>query len=140
MPLKEGFTMTRLATLLILALSTQLALATDRECESISNVLGFAVVSFDETTVVSFFAAPDSSIQPAQIIRFYNDPTINSLRFRAEGKETYSSLRPEAHHLDYFIFELPVRSRRNGWLEVEVDEEKSKTLFVQENQTVRFFN
>jgi hypothetical protein len=136
-----GVYMIQLATILVLSLCAQAVTTTDRgECENTSNIRGFAAVSFKETTVLSFFAEPNSSKQPAQVIRFYNDLNINSLSFRAEGKETYSLLRPEAHKLDYSKFELPVRSRRDGWLEVEVDEQGGKTLFVQENQAVRFFD
>ena len=132
--------MRHLAISLILAFIIQVAPAIDPECENITNIIGYAVVSFDSNTVLPFFAQPNSSKQPVQLIRFYNDSAVNSLRFRAEGNKTYSLLRPEMHHLDYSIFELPVRSKRNGWLEVIVDQQKWITLWVEETQTVRFVN
>lgn len=47
-------------------------------------------------------------------------------------------LSPKAHKLDYSLFELPVKNKRNGWLEVVVDEQPGKTLWVQESKAVRF--
>jgi len=108
------------------------------ECENTSKVIGFGVVSFDEKTVLPFFADSDASKQPVQVVRFYHEPAINSLSFRVEGKGSYSLLRPEGHKLDYSIFDLPVRSKRDGWLEVLADQESGKTLWVREDQTVRF--
>jgi hypothetical protein len=100
--------------------------------------MGFGVVGFDEKTIIRFFADADSSKPPIQVVRFYHEPAVNSLSFRVEGKGYYSLLRPEGHKLDYDIFDLPVRTRRAGWLEVVADQESGKTLWVRENQTVRF--
>lgn len=110
----------------------------ERECQNTSDILGFAVIHFDETTVIPFYPGSDSAKRPVQVVRFYDEPSTNSLSFRVEGKESYPLLRPEAHKLDYFIFDLPVRSRQDGWLEVVVDQKSRKMLFVQENQVVRF--
>lgn len=132
--------MIRLVIIFILALFTQVTAATDRECENTADVLGYAAVSFDSTTVLPFFAKADSSEQPVQVLRFFNDAAINSLSFRAEGKDVYSLLRPEMHKLDYSVFELPVRSKHDGWLEVVVDSQTHKTLWARENQTVRFIS
>jgi len=130
--------MIQLATILTLVLFTQITAATDRECEKVTDVLGFAVVSFDSTTVLPFFAESVSSKLPVQVLRFYNDPATDSLSFQVTGKESYPLLRPEAHKLDYFLFELPVKRKRNAWLEVVVDERTGKTLWVREGKAVRF--
>ncbi|MDQ1557115.1 MAG: hypothetical protein QOD32_175 [Pyrinomonadaceae bacterium] len=108
------------------------------ECENISRVLGLAVVKVDVTTVVPLFAKPDSSGQPVQVIRFYHDPATNSLSYRVEGKETDSRIRPKHSKVDYDIFELSVLNRRGEWLEVVVNEDTGRTLWLQENQTVKF--
>ena len=108
------------------------------ECENTSKVIGFGVVSFNEKTVIPFFADSDASKQPVQVVRFYHEPATNSLSFRVEGEGSYSLLRPRGHKLDYFIFDLPVRARRDGWLEVVADQESGKTLWVREDQTIRF--
>jgi hypothetical protein len=139
MPPNVAVNMARLIAILLLCVFTQVTVVSARECDNIKNILGVAVVSFDSTTVLRFFAKPDSSKPPVQVIRFFNDSTTNSLSFRVEGNDRYSLLRPESHKLDYFIFELLVRSRRNGWLEVVVDQ-TGKKLWVGEGQTVRFTN
>ena len=108
------------------------------ECQNVTDILGFADISFDATTVLYFFDKPDASEKPAQTLRFYNDTTINSYSFRAEGEKSYSALRPEAHKLDYDIFNLAVVNRRNGWLKVVVGEQKNKTLWLKEGKLVRF--
>lgn len=139
--------MTRLTAIVLLLLSACLCLqrgewhvptapsqkaASAAECENTSGVIGFGVVSFGEKTAIPFFAHPVASKRPVQVVRFYHEPAVNSLSFRAEGKEAYSLLRPEAHKLDYDIFDLPVRARRDGWLEVVADEESGRTLWVRE--------
>jgi hypothetical protein len=139
MPPNVAVNIARLIAILLLCVFTQVTVVSARECDNIKNILGVAVVSFDSTTVLRFFAKPDSSKQPVQVIRFFNDSTTKSLSFRVEGNDRYSWLRPESHKLDYFIFELLVRSRRNGWLEVVVDQ-TGKTLWVGEGKTIRFTN
>lgn len=117
------------------------AAASVGECEAASDtskVIGFGVVSFNEKTVIPFFADSDASKQPVQVVRFYHEPATNSLSFRVEGEGSYSLLRPGGHKLDYFIFDLPVQARRDGWLEVVADQESGKTLWVREDQTIRF--
>jgi len=109
-------------------------------CENVADVLGFADISFDATTVIYFYAKPNTSENPAQTLRFYEDKTINSLSFRSEGEKSYSLLNPERYKLDYSIFDLNVKSRRNGWLEVKVDEQTNETLWLQESKSVRFEN
>lgn len=137
MPPNVRVNMVRVIAIVILHVFTQVTAVSALECDNIKNVLGVAVVSFDSTTVLPFFAQPDSSKQPIQVIRFFNDSATNSVSFRVEGNESYSWLRPESHKLDYFNFELPVRSKRNGWLEVVVDQ-TGKTLWVGDGQSVRF--
>lgn len=120
----------------------QKAISPDLKCQNVVDILGFADVIFDEATVLSFYATPDSLQQPAQTLRFFQDSTINSFSFRAEGKKSYPLLRPEAHKLDYDIFELAVINKRDGWLkdwlEVIVDDQTNETLWVQTGLTVRF--
>lgn len=108
------------------------------ECQNVAGVLGFADISFDASTVLQFFEKPDASGKPAQTLRFYDDPAINSYSFRAEGEKSYPALRPGAHKLDYDLFELAVVNRRGGWLEVVVSEKKDETLWLKEDKLVRF--
>ncbi|MBA3634554.1 MAG: hypothetical protein H0W58_17370 [Acidobacteria bacterium] len=98
------------------------------ECENITGILGSAYINFDATTVLYFYDKPDTSQTPAQTLRFYEDTTSKMYSFRAEGEKSYFELNPERHKLDYFLFDLAVKSRRNGWLEVVVGEQKDETL------------
>ena len=108
------------------------------ECENINDILGFADISFDATTVLRFYAKPDASEKPAETLRFYEDRSVKSFRFRAEGDHSFSHLGSGAKNLDYDIFELAVKSRRNNWLEVVVDDQTDETLWLQEGKIVRF--
>ena len=108
------------------------------ECQNVVGTLGFADISFDASTVIRFYAKPDTSEQPAQTLRFYDDTVLKMFSFRAEGGKSYSLLRPEVHKLDYFLFDLAVKSWRKGWLEVVVDDQTNETLWVQESKVVRF--
>jgi hypothetical protein len=128
------------AIVIVLALSVRLAPAADRVCENVSNVIGLATINFDSTTVLPLFAQPSSTEQPVEVLRFYYDPATKSDTFRAEKSGIYPLLRPEMHKLSYSLFELPVRSKRSGWLEVVVDERKAETLWVNESETVRFLD
>ncbi|MEJ7847347.1 MAG: hypothetical protein WKF92_04570 [Pyrinomonadaceae bacterium] len=40
--------------------------------------------------------------------------------------------------MDYFLFDLAVKSRSNGWLEVVVGEQKNETLWLKESKAVQF--
>lgn len=108
------------------------------ECQNVTGILGFAYMSFDDKTVLYFYGKPDASQTPAQTLRFYDDTTINSYSFRAEGEKSYFELNPKRHKLDYSLFDLAVVNRRNGWLEVVVGEQKNETLWLKESKLVQF--
>lgn len=112
------------------------AVLTDINCENVVDVLGFAHISFNETTVVYFYSKPNASENVAQTLRFYDDR--GSFSFRAEGEKSYSLLNVDRHKLDYSIFDLNVKSKRSGWLEVIVDEQTNETLWLQESKSVLF--
>ena len=121
-----------------ISIEPQKTVSTGLDCQNVTGVLGFTDISFDATTIIYFYAKPNASEQPAQTLRFYDDTTINSFSFRAEGEKSYSLLNPKRHKLDYSMFDLAVKSRRNGWLEVWVDEQTDGTLWLQESKDVRF--
>jgi len=120
------------------SIEPQQTISTNLECKNVADVLGFANISFDATTIINFYAKPNVSEQPAQTLRFYDDTTIDSFSFRAEGEKSYSLLNPKRHKLDYFLFDLAVKNRRNGWLEVWVDEQTNGTLWLRESKDVQF--
>ncbi len=108
------------------------------ECENTVGVVGFADISFDATTVLRFYDKPEAPTAPAQTLGFYRDEALKMDSFKAEGKRTYSLLRPEVHKLDYYLFDLAVKRRNTGWLEIQVDDETKETLWLQESKTVKF--
>lgn len=108
------------------------------ECQNVTGILGFADISFDDKTVLYFYGNPNETKTASQTLRFYNDTTIKSYSFRAEGEKSYFELNPERHKLDYSLFDLAVVNRRNGWLEVVVGEQKNETLWLKENKSVQF--
>jgi hypothetical protein len=108
------------------------------ECENITGILGSAYIDFDAKTVLYFYDKPDASQKPAQTLRFHEDTALKMYSFRAEGEKSYFELNPERHKLDYFLFDLAVKSRRNGWLEVIVGEQKNETLWLKESKAVQF--
>lgn len=108
------------------------------KCENIASIIGAAEIGFDESTVLYFFEGPDSRFPPAQTIRFYNDTNLKMLSFRAEGSRPYFELDPERHKLDYSLFDLAVKDRRSGWLEVVVGKQSDETLWLKESKVVRF--
>jgi hypothetical protein len=107
------------------------------KCENISGIIGSADIDFDASTVLYFYNQPDSSQPPAQTLRFYDDDSLKMYSFRAEGERPYFELNPERHKLDYSLFDLAVRSRREGWLEVVVGEQNNETLWLKEGKHVR---
>lgn len=108
------------------------------ECQKTTDILGFANISFNATTVLYFYAKPDATEKPAQTLRFYDDTTLKMDSFRAEGEKSYALLDPKRHKLDYYLFDLAVRNKRGGWLEVIVDDQTNETLWLQESKIVRF--
>jgi hypothetical protein len=108
------------------------------ECENVTGVIGAADISFDTKTVLYFYNNPDAAQTPAQTLRFYDDTNLKMFSFRAEGEKSYFELNPERHKLDYSLFDLAVKSRRDGWLEVIVGEQKDETLWLKESKTVKF--
>ncbi len=110
------------------------------ECENTNGIIGFAEISFNGTTVLRFYEQPKTTAAPAQILRFYEDRDLKMDSFKAEGKKAYSLLRPEVHKLDYYLFDLAVRTRNNGWLEVIVDNQSDETLWLPEGKIVKFEN
>lgn len=110
------------------------------ECENTSGIIGFAKISFDRTTVLRFYEKPTASPIPAQTLRFYEDRDLKMDSFKAEGKRSYGLLRPEVHKLDYYLFDLAVKTRSDSWLEVRVDDQSHETLWLQESKNVKFEN
>lgn len=110
----------------------------DIECQNIKDIIGSADISFDGKTIINFYEKPATSQTPAQTLRFYEDKELKMDSFRAEGKKFYNLLNPDRHKLDYYIFNLAVKSERNGWLEVIVDDQTKETLWLQENKDVEF--
>ena len=112
------------------------------ECENITGILGSAYINFDAKTVLYFYDKPDASQTPAQTLRFYENTALLMYSFRAEGEKSYFELNPKRHKLDYSLFDLAVKSRRNGWLEdwleVVVGEGKNETLWLKESNAVEF--
>jgi len=108
---------------------------TATRCHDVSDVLGFGVVDVEDKNVLTFFTRPDSSEPPALTIRLYQDHAINSINHRVQGAEHF---RPATLHLDYHLFELSVKTRRQGWLKVVVDEQTARTLWMREGRDVRF--
>lgn len=110
----------------------------DFECQNITGIIGSADISFDGKTVLYLYEKPNASQLPAQTLRFYDDKELKMDTFKAEGEKFYNLLRPEVHKLDYYLFDLAVRSRQNGWLEVMVDDQTKERLWIQENKAVKF--
>jgi hypothetical protein len=108
------------------------------ECQNIKGIIGSANISFGGKTVLHFYEIPNTSQSPAQTLRFYEDKKLKMDSFKAEGRKSYNLLNPEMHKLDYYIFDLAVKNRRNGWLEVIVDNKTNETLWLQENKDVKF--
>lgn len=108
------------------------------ECQNIKDIIGSADISFDGKTVLNFYEKPNVMQSPAQTLRFYEDKELKMDSFKAEGNKSYNLLKPDSHKLDYYIFNLAVKNRRNGWLEILVDDQSNETLWLQENKTVKF--
>lgn len=108
------------------------------ECENITGIIGKADIGFDATTVLYFYEKPGAEQTPAKTLKFYNDTNLKMLSFRAEGEKSYFELNPERHKLDYFLFDLAIKSRRDGWLEVVGSEQKDETLWLKESKSVQF--
>lgn len=119
-------------------IETQKPVPNTFECQNITGIIGSADISFDRKTVLYFYEKPDASQMPAQTLRFYEDKELKMDSFKAEGKKSYNLLDPEMHKLDYYLFDLAVKSRRNGWLEVIVDDNTKEMLWLQENKSVKF--
>lgn len=114
------------------ALRAQLHAARDT-CESTHGVLGFAHLLYDASTVIRFYAGPDSAAAPVTTVNFH--PTEHDVSFRIDGQPR-AALRPELHKLDYGLFELHVLARRDGWLRVGVG--GGEALWMPEDARVRF--
>ena len=116
----------------------QKIVSNDVECQNINGIIGSADISFDGKTVLQFYEKSNVSQSPAQTLRFYEDKELKMDSFKVEGEKSYNLLNPAMHKLDYYIFDLAVKSRLNNWLEVVVDNKTNETLWLQENKNVKF--
>ena len=53
---------------------TQTTISDSAECQIITGIIGNADIGFDAKTVINFYSNPTTSGQPAQTLRFYDDP------------------------------------------------------------------
>lgn len=116
----------------------QKIVSNDVECQNINGIIGSADISFDGKTVLQFYEKPNASQSPAQTLRFYEDKELKMDSFKAEGEKSYNLLNPDVHKLDYYLFNLPAKTRLNGWLEVVVDDGTNETLWLKESKNVEF--
>lgn len=99
--------------------------------------LGLGLVSFNfgDSSVLHFYELPTDK-QPVKNIVFFHDRRINSLNIRNLEKQQ-EWLNPEVLWLDYSSLIFRTRKIKDDWLEVVVNNETGKTLWLKKsNQTV----
>lgn len=98
--------------------------------------IGFASVEFEANTTLNFYSSSDSQ-QPSKQVKFINNEEINSITFQ-DNDEVQNWLNPETLWLDYYQFILRVVNKREGWLEVVVNETNKNTLWIKDDKNITY--
>jgi hypothetical protein len=98
--------------------------------------IGLVSITFDEKTTLHFYSAPNDE-QPTATLQFFDDHKINSISIRdLEKHEVW--LKPEVLGLDYLSFIFRCSTIENNWMEVIVNNETGKTLWLKQSNIITF--
>lgn len=97
---------------------------------------GIVKIEFDDKTIVDFYDKLTDKTQSKRI-EFFDDKSINSWNIKNLDKEK-TWLKPEVLWLDYSQFNFRCKTHANGWLEVIVNNETGKTLWIKETKKTKF--
>lgn len=100
--------------------------------------LGLISINFDDKTTLYFYSTPNDK-EPKRTIQFFNDQTINSWNIRNLDNHK-EWLKPEILWLDYSQFVFRCLSVQGDWLEVMVNNENGKTLWLKKNDLTTLRN
>lgn len=95
--------------------------------------IGIVTVDFDSTTVIDFYASPANS-KPERTIEFFNDKSLNSWNIKELAKHT--QWLSTYMNLDYSIFNFQYKRERDDWIEVVVNLETGKTLWIRKSPEI----
>ena len=121
-----------MSSLLLLPALALLLGATEAPPEVVG--LGIASVSVETGVRLDLFAEPDAT-DPVLTVELVEDPSILSIVLASEAPEWF---RPETLWLDYSLFTFRVVSATDAALEVVVDAEGGRTLWLRRQPAVEF--
>lgn len=96
--------------------------------------LGIASVSVEDGVRLDLFAEPDAA-EPALTLDLVEDPSLRSI---ALAEEAPAWFRPETFWLDSSLFTFRVVRATDAALEVVVDDESGRTLWLRRQPAVAF--
>ena len=97
---------------------------------------GIVEILFDDKTIVDFYSAPMDKGYFKRI-EFFDDQGSWNIRNLEKEKNW---LRPEVLWLDYSRFIFRCKSTTMDWLEVIVNNEDGKSLWIKKNERTRFLS
>jgi hypothetical protein len=97
---------------------------------------GLLSVSFNEETVLFFYNNPGDKV-PAKNIEFFNDKSINSWNIK-NLKTQKEWLNPEVLWLDYSPLVFRVKTVKDPWFQVVVNNTTGKYYWIKTNKSTSF--
>jgi len=99
--------------------------------------IGVIVIDFSENTVVEFYDSPELNLKPVKSIMFYDDH-VNQV-WKIKNMETHKSwLKPEAYNPLYDLLAFRCISKKDGWIEVMVNNNTGQTFWIKSSDITLF--
>lgn len=95
---------------------------------------GLVSINFDDKTILHFYATKTDN-QPVKIVEFFNDD--NNWNIRDLDKQK-AWLKPEVLELDHSTFIFRCKSLTDDWLEIIVNNENGKSLWLKKNELTKY--
>jgi hypothetical protein len=101
--------------------------------------IGLVLIDFDESTVIDFYSAPDNGLKPVKSISFYDDHVQQVWKIR-NYEVNRSWLKPEAYNPLYDLLAFRCRSRKDGWMEVIVNNNSGTSYWLKESEVYQYID
>jgi hypothetical protein len=97
---------------------------------------GLVKIQFDDKPVIDFYKKPSDDVFTRRI-EFYRDSLSKGIRIK-DFEEVSHWLRPEVLWLDDFQFNFRVKTIKDGWYEVVVNNENGHTFWIRNDRSTKF--
>jgi hypothetical protein len=97
---------------------------------------GLVKIQFDDKPVIDFYKKPSDDVLTRRI-EFYRDSISKGIRIK-HFEEVSHWLKPEVLWLDDFQFNFRVKTIKDGWYEVVVNNENGHTFWIRNDRSTKF--